>query len=63
MEMALAVFMKLEFNVDEMRIKIKTFFLSNNNGRVLGGITTGQELITRFVVKTTSSILSTKKNN
>ncbi|MDC3078839.1 chorismate synthase [Pelagibacteraceae bacterium] len=49
-------------NVDEMRIKNKKpSFLSNNNGGVLGGITTGQELITRFVVKPTSSILSTKK--
>ena len=49
-------------NVDEMRIKNKKpFFLSNNNGGVLGGITTGQELITRFVVKPTSSILSPKK--
>ena len=49
-------------NVDEMRIKNKKpIFLSNNNGGVLGGITTGQELITRFVVKPTSSILSTKK--
>ncbi len=49
-------------NVDEMRIKNKKpVFLSNNNGGVLGGITTGQELITRFVVKPTSSILSTKK--
>ncbi len=49
-------------NVDEMRIKNnKPFFLSNNNGGVLGGITTGQEIITRFVVKPTSSILSTKK--
>ena len=49
-------------NVDEMRIKNKKpIFLSNNNGGVLGGITTGQELIARFVVKPTSSILSTKK--
>jgi len=49
-------------NVDEMRIKNKKpVFLSNNNGGVLGGITTGQELITRFVVKPTSSILSPKK--
>ena len=49
-------------NVDEMKIKNKKpIFLSNNNGGVLGGITTGQELITRFVVKPTSSILSTKK--
>ena len=49
-------------NVDEMRIKNKRpIFLTNNNGGVLGGITTGQELICRFVVKPTSSILSTKK--
>ncbi len=49
-------------NVDEMKIKNKkAIFLSNNNGGVLGGITTGQELISRFVVKPTSSILSTKK--
>ena len=49
-------------NVDEMRIKNKKpFFLSNNNGGVLGGITTGQELITRFVVKPTSSILHARK--
>ena len=49
-------------NVDEMRIKNKKpIFLSNNNGGVLGGITTGQELICRFVVKPTSSILTTKK--
>ncbi len=49
-------------NIDEMRIKNKKpLFLSNNNGGVLGGITTGQELITRFVVKPTSSILSPKK--
>ena len=49
-------------NVDEMRIKNnKPVFLSNNNGGILGGITSGQELIVRFVVKPTSSILSTKK--
>tara|TARA_B100002051_G_C16684943_1_gene612046 strand:- start:333 stop:1403 length:1071 start_codon:yes stop_codon:yes gene_type:complete len=49
-------------NVDEMRIKNKKpIFLSNNNGGVLGGITTGQELVCRFVVKPTSSIISTKK--
>ena len=32
-----------------------------NTGGVLGGITTGQELVCRFVVKPTSSIISTKK--
>lgn len=49
-------------NVDEMRIKNnKPIFLSNNNGGILGGISTGQDLILRFCVKPTSSILSTKK--
>ena len=49
-------------NVDEMRIKSgKPYFLSNNNGGILGGISSGQEIICRFVVKPTSSILSSKK--
>ena len=49
-------------NVDEMGIKNKNpIFYSNNNGGILGGITTGQEIICRFVVKPTSSILSSKK--
>ena len=49
-------------NVDEMRIKDnKPFFLSNNNGGILGGISTGQELIVRFCVKPTSSISTSKK--
>ena len=49
-------------NVDEMRIKNnKPIFLSNNNGGILGGISTGQDLIVRFCVKPTSSILSSKK--
>ena len=49
-------------NVDEMRIENNNpVFLSNNNGGILGGISTGQELIVRFCVKPTSSILSSKK--
>ncbi len=49
-------------NADEMRIKNnKEFFLSNNNGGILGGISTGQDIICRFVVKPTSSILTSKK--
>ena len=49
-------------NVDEMIIKNgKPFFLSNNNGGVLGGISSGQEIIARFVVKPTSSILSERR--
>ena len=49
-------------NVDEMRIKDNTpVFTSNNNGGILGGISTGQDIIVRFCVKPTSSILSAKK--
>ena len=49
-------------NVDEMIMKDgKPFFLSNNNGGVLGGISSGQEIIARFVVKPTSSILSERR--
>ncbi|MBT4952026.1 MAG: chorismate synthase [Pelagibacteraceae bacterium] len=49
-------------NVDEMIIKDgKPFFLSNNNGGILGGISSGQEIICRFVVKPTSSITSERK--
>ena len=49
-------------SVDEMRIKNKKpVFLSNNNGGVLGGISTGQDLILRFCVKPTSSMFSLKK--
>ncbi len=49
-------------NADEMRIKNKKpIFLSNNNGGILGGITTGQDIIVRFCVKPTSSILTSRK--
>jgi len=48
-----------ETNADEMRIgksgKVK--FLSNHAGGILGGISSGQNIISRFVVKPTSSIL------
>ena len=45
-------------NADEMRVGEdgQTMFLSNNAGGVLGGISSGQEIITRFAVKPTSSI-------
>jgi chorismate synthase len=39
----------------------KPIFLSNNNGGILGGITTGQDIVVRFCVKPTSSIISAKK--
>jgi len=49
-------------NIDEMRIKNgKPEFLSNNNGGILGGISTGQDIIVRFCVKPTSSILTPRK--
>ena len=49
-------------NVDEMCIKDgKPAFLSNNNGGILGGISSGQDIICRFVVKPTSSISTERK--
>ena len=59
-----------EENADEMYSKNKKiFFKSNNSGGTLGGITSGQDLVLKFVVKPTSSILNqretidTKGNN
>ena len=46
-----------EDNADEIRMKHgKPEFLSNNAGGILGGISTGQEIVVRFAVKPTSSI-------
>jgi chorismate synthase len=51
-----------EDNADQMRMEGDTpHFLSNNNGGVLGGITTGQPVVARFAVKPTSSILIPRK--
>ena len=51
-----------EDNADEMRMKDgRVSFLSNRAGGVLGGISTGQDLVVRFAVKPTSSILSPRK--
>lgn len=51
-----------EENADEMYSKNKkVFFKSNNSGGILGGITSGQDLIIRFAVKPTSSILTPRK--
>ena len=51
-----------EENVDEIRIENgKPKFLSNNAGGIIGGISTGQEIIVRFCVKPTSSILTSRK--
>ncbi len=51
-----------EQNSDEMSQKgKKTKFKSNNAGGILGGISSGQEIIVSFAVKPTSSILSQRK--
>jgi chorismate synthase len=47
-----------EANADEMRLQDgKPVFLSNQAGGILGGISTGQDIVVRFAVKPTSSIL------
>ena len=48
-----------EANADEMRMREgRVAFLSNHAGGILGGISTGQDIVVRFAVKPTSSILS-----
>jgi chorismate synthase len=50
-------------NADQMRMKNgEVEFLSNNAGGILGGISTGQEIVLRFAVKPTSSILLPQKS-
>jgi chorismate synthase len=50
-----------EGNADEMRQENgEVAFRSNNAGGILGGISTGQEVVVRFAVKPTSSILSSR---
>lgn len=47
-----------EENADEIRAGPRgPVFLSNNAGGILGGISTGQDIVVRFAVKPTSSIL------
>jgi chorismate synthase len=47
-----------EDNADELRMENGApVFLSNNAGGILGGISTGQDVVVRFAVKPTSSIL------
>ena len=51
-----------EQNADEIRMHHgKPEFLSNHAGGILGGISSGQDIVVRFAVKPTSSILSTRK--
>ena len=57
-----SAFIPGEESSDEMTIKKgKVQFSSNHAGGILGGISSGQNIIARFVVKPTSSILKTKK--
>ena len=50
-----------EENSDEILQNKKTKFKSNNAGGILGGISSGQEIIVSFAVKPTSSILKSRK--
>jgi chorismate synthase len=51
-----------EENSDEMRMSSgKLKFKSNNAGGILGGISSGQDIIASFSVKPTSSILSSSE--
>ena len=58
-----AVKLSGEENADEMRMSNdgEVEFLSNSAGGVLGGISTGQDVVVRFAVKPTSSILSPRR--
>ena len=53
-----------EENADEMRMgnDNQIRFGSNHAGGILGGISTGQEIVARFAVKPTSSILTPRKS-
>jgi chorismate synthase len=52
-----------EDNADEMRMGPNGVeFLSNHAGGILGGIATGQEIVVRFAVKPTSSILTERRS-
>jgi len=51
-----------EDNADEIRMRSGVpEFLSNNAGGILGGISTGQDVVVRFAVKPTSSIVTTQQ--
>jgi chorismate synthase len=52
-----------EENADEIRAGNdgKPVFLSNNAGGILGGISSGQQVVCRFAVKPTSSILTPRR--
>src|SRR3546814_2739384 len=51
-----------EDNADEMLIEgNRVAFTSNRAGGILGGISTGQDVVVRFAVKPTSSILPPRR--
>jgi chorismate synthase len=51
-----------ELNADEISMGADgPVYSSNHAGGILGGISTGQDIISRFAVKPTSSILTTRK--
>ncbi|CAO3401171.1 chorismate synthase [Azospirillum sp. 11R-A] len=52
-----------EDNADQMRMGPdgQPQFLTNNAGGILGGISTGQDIVVRFAVKPTSSILTPRQ--
>ena len=57
-----AAFLSGEENSDEMKgFSGKVKFKSNNAGGILGGISSGQEIIVSFAVKPTSSILNERE--
>ena len=57
-----SAFLSGEENSDEMRSKSgKVKFKSNNAGGILGGISSGQNIVASFAVKPTSSILSNRE--
>lgn len=60
----LAASLSGEDNADEMRMGPdgRVQFLSNNAGGILGGLSTGQDVVLRLAVKPTSSILIPKKS-
>jgi chorismate synthase len=51
-----------EENADEIRMRDgRPHFLSNHAGGILGGISSGQDIVARFAVKPTSSILTPRR--
>ena len=51
-----------EENSDEMRSGSRSIkFRTNNAGGILGGISSGQQIVASFAVKPTSSIINSRK--